>query len=72
LGVAVDGSDVVAPTGVGDGQDIAEVIASALTVWSERMAILYNDGHGFANLSSAGGWPTVSRVAQRRLVGGVD
>jgi hypothetical protein len=63
---------VVAPIGVTDGHDIAAVLSSALTVWCERMAILYNDGHGFANLSSAGGWPTVSRVAHRRLVGGVD
>jgi hypothetical protein len=64
--------DVVAPLGVGDGHDIAAVLSSAFTVWSERMAILYNNRHGFANLSSAGGWPTVSRFAKRRLVGGVD
>jgi hypothetical protein len=50
---------VVAPLGVTDGYDIAEVLSSALTVWCERMAILYNEGCGFALPASTSGWPSL-------------
>jgi hypothetical protein len=55
--------DVVAPIGVTDGHDIAAVLSSALTVWSERMAVLYNDGHSFTHGPSQGGWPAVGPSA---------
>jgi hypothetical protein len=50
---------VAAPVGVTDGHDLAAILASALAVWVDRMAILYNDGHTFSHPAPRAGWPTV-------------
>jgi hypothetical protein len=51
---------VAAPLGVTDGHDLANVFSSALVVWVDRMAILYNDGHRFSHPGPSDGWPTVA------------
>jgi hypothetical protein len=51
---------VAAPVGVTDGNDLATIVSSALDLWVDRMAILYNDGHLFAHVSPKAGWPTIA------------
>ena len=47
-----------APAGTIDGKPLPTVLCSALAVWIDRMAVLYNDGHRFAHPRPRNGWPT--------------
>jgi hypothetical protein len=49
-----------APVGVTDGHDLAAILSSALVVWVDRMAILYNDGHTFSHPAPQSRWPTIA------------
>jgi hypothetical protein len=52
-----------APLGITDGHDLATILASALIVWVDRMAILYNDGYAFSHPAPRDGWPAVASNA---------
>ena len=46
-----------APIGVADGHTMSAILTSALGAWVERMAVTYNDGHGFSSPAPRVGWP---------------
>ncbi len=50
-----------APIGTIDGRELPEILSSALEVWVDRMAVLYNDGHHFAHPAPVDGWPASAR-----------
>jgi hypothetical protein len=54
---------LAAPVGITDGQDLAAVLSSALAVWVDRMAIVYNDSHTFSHPAPNDGWPTIASNA---------
>ena len=53
-----------APPGVTDGAPLSTILTSALDVWVARMAVLFNDGQGFAHPTARRGWPAIATTVQ--------